>query len=87
MPVFFIPSPNVNDTTLSIEGPLFQHLSKSLRMREGEELIVGDEARQRYHLRIESLSKTTLTGRIFKTEQGPPPAKASIILGLSLIHI
>ena len=85
MPVFFVPSKNINDKVLNIKGLLFQHLSKSLRMREGEELIVGDEARQRYHLRIESLSKTTLTGRIFKTEQGPPPTKASIILGQSIL--
>ena len=85
MPVFFIPSPNVNDTTLSIEGPLFQHLSKSLRMREGEKLIVGDDNRRRFHVRIRSLTKTSLTVEIFKMEQGPPPTKANIILGQSIL--
>lgn len=85
MPVFFVPSQVINDKVFSIKGPLFQHLSKSLRMREGEELIVSDDTRQRYHLRIESLSKTTLTGKIFKTEQGPPPPKASIILAQSIL--
>ena len=85
MPVFFVPSKIINNKVFSIKGPLFQHLSKSLRMREGEELIVADDTRQRHHLRIQSLSKTTITGEIFKTEQGPPPTKASIILGQSIL--
>ena len=85
MPVFFVPSQIINGKVLSIKGQLFQHLSKSLRVREGRELIIGDNARQRYHLRIQTLSKTALTGKIIKTEQGPPPAKASIILGQSIL--
>lgn len=85
MPVFFISSHCISHTRLKIEGPLFEHLTKSLRYREGDRLIVGDEVRQRHHLNIKTIKKNFLEGEIFQTEQGPSPSKAKIILGQAML--
>jgi 16S rRNA (uracil1498-N3)-methyltransferase len=85
MPVFFISSHSITNTCLTIEGPLFDHLTKSLRFREGDQLIVCDETRQRHHVHIEKLKKSALEGEIRKTEHGPPPSEAKIILGQAML--
>ena len=85
MPVFFISSKSITNTRLTIEGPLFEHLTKSLRFREGDQLVVCDDTRQRYHVHIEKLKKSALEGDIRKTEHGPPPSGAKIILGQAML--
>lgn len=85
MPVFFIASERITDKRLVIEGPLFNHLIKSLRFREGDTLVVCDESRNRYHLIIQKLHKTALEGDIFKTEKGPVPSGVKIILGQAML--
>ena len=85
MPVFFISSNSITNTRLTIVGPLFDHLTKSLRFREGDQLVVCDETRQRHHVHIEKLKKSALEGEIRKTELGPPLSGAQIILGQAML--
>ncbi len=80
MPVFFIQSNRIADHTVTIDGPLFAHLSKSLRIREGEEIWVGDECRIRYRVRIDHLDSKSLQGSIIETIEGPPSPSAPIVL-------
>ncbi|MDT7041092.1 RsmE family RNA methyltransferase [Candidatus Nitronereus thalassa] len=85
MPVFFISSHSITNQNVLIEGPLFVHLTKSLRFREGDELIVCDDVRHRHYVKIQSVAKTLLKGQILKTEQGPNPSTARIILGQAML--
>jgi len=85
MPVFFISSKSITNTRLIIEGPLFDHLTKSLRFREGDQLIVCDETRKRHHVQIQNVKKSALEGEIRRTENGPPRLGTKIILGQAML--
>ena len=80
MPVFFIQSNRISQHTVTIDNPLHSHLSKSLRIREGEEIWVGDECRVRYRVRIDHLDSTSLQASIIETIEGPPSPSAPIVL-------
>jgi len=85
MPVFFIPSHTIKNQTILIEGPLFEHLTRSLRYREGDKIVVCDDTRHRHHIHIQSIKKAQLAGTILTTEKGPPPKGTTIILGQALL--
>ncbi len=80
MPVFFIQSNRISNHTVTIDNPLFSHLSKSLRIREGEEIWVGDEHRVRYRARVDRLDSKSLQASILETIEGPPAPSAPIVL-------
>ena len=80
MPVFFIQSSRITGHTVTIDGPLFTHLSKSLRIREGENICVGDERRFRYRVRIDHLKSKSLQAFILEKIEGPPAPSAPLVL-------
>lgn len=81
MPVFFIPAPQLHDRTITITGPLVDHLRKSLRVTVGEQIWVGDPHRHRYCLRIVSLNPHELRGHILDETHGPPSLHPRVVLG------
>ncbi len=85
MPVFFISARNISHHHITIDGPLFHHLTKSLRFQEGDKFVVCDETRWRHHLIIQKITKGTLEGEILKSEQGPPLAGVNIILAQAML--
>lgn len=85
MPVFFIQSKLISNNTIIIEDPLFSHLSKSLRIREGETIRVGDEHRVRYHVRVEHMDSHSLQASIIETVAGPPAPPASVVLAQAVL--
>ena len=85
MPVFFIQSNRISNDTVTIENPLLSHLSKSLRIREGEKIWVGDEQRVRYHVRIDHLDTTSLQASILETVAGPPSPAAPVVLAQAIL--
>ncbi len=85
MPVFFIQSNRISHHTVTIDNPLLSHLSKSLRIREGEEIWVGDEHRVRYRVRIDHLDLTSLQASIIETIEGPPSPSAPIVLAQAIL--
>ncbi len=85
MPVFFIQSNRISNRTVTIDDPLLSHLSKSLRIRKGEHVWVGDEHRVRYHVRVEHLDSSSLRASIIETVAGPPPPRAPVILAQAVL--
>ncbi len=85
MPVFFIQANRIADNTVTIDNPLFSHLSKSLRVREGETIWVGDERRVRYRVRVDHLDTRSLQASILETKTGPPAPPASVILAQAIL--
>lgn len=85
MPVFFIQSNQVSNDSVTIDGPLFSHLSKSLRIREGETIRIGDEHRVRYRVRIDQMTPNSLQASILETKTGPPMPTAPIVLAQAIL--
>ena len=85
MPVFFIQSHRISNHTVTIDGPLLSHLSKSLRIREGENIWVGDEHRFRYRVRIDHLDQKSLQASILETIKGPPAPSADVVLAQAIL--
>ena len=85
MPVFFIQSNRISNRTVTIDDPLLSHLSKSLRIREGEKILVGDEHRVRYHVRVDHLDSDSLRATIIETIAGPPVPAAPVILAQAIL--
>ena len=85
MPVFFIQSNRIANQTVTIDGPLFTHLSKSLRIREGENICVGDEHRFRYRVRIDHLKSKSLQASVLEKIEGPPAPSAPIVLAQAIL--
>ncbi len=85
MPVFFIQSRQITNNTVTIDHPLRFHLAKSLRVRKGEHIWVGDEQRVRYRLRIDRLDAQAIQASILETVHGPPPPPASVVLAQAVL--
>src|SRR5881398_173917 len=85
MPVFFITADHVQDDTVRIEGPLLHHLRSSLRCQVGEEVWLGDEAKQRYRVQIVDINRRVLSGRILQRQRMPSPTSPTLTIGQALL--
>ena len=85
MPVFFIPSTQVVDNTILIQGDLYQHLVKSLRTRPGESLTFNDERGIRYVTTVKKVTRDELLAGVEGTETNPLPRPYSIVLGQAIL--
>ena len=85
MPVFFIHSTNVEDEMVTITDPLFSHLSKSLRTRPGDHLILNDERCRRYHTTILQVTKHVIHTKIISIQESSPSSTPSITLAQALL--
>lgn len=85
MPVFFINSTQVADGTVTITGPLCDHLRGSLRVAEGETFWIGDERRRRYRVKAIQVTKQAITGRIVEERIGPAPGSPPITLAQTIL--
>jgi len=85
MPVFFIHSTQVEDERVIIADPLFSHLSKSLRTRVGDPLILNDERGRRYHTTILQITKHVIHSKILCIQEPTPSSTPSITLAQALL--
>ena len=75
MPRFFISPDAVSDNTAVITGDDAYHISRSLRMRVGEELTLCDNAGKDYTCRIADITDTTVfldVTDVTESESEPP---------------
>lgn len=85
MPVFFINSTQVEDEKVNIVDPLLSHLSKSLRTKPGDHLILNDERGRRYRTIISHVTKRALQTKIVSIQEAPPSSTPSVILAPALL--
>ena len=85
MPVFFVADPQLVQGTLTITGPLLDHLRKSLRVAIGETLWVGDDQRRRYLIRVTAISPRALEGQVLEQREGPVQRHSSVILAQAIL--
>ena len=86
MPVFFISSANIQNNRLTLDGLLYSHLAKSLRVRKGEIIQVNDEHKQRYVVRVTQVTNQALIGEVEKLLSGPSDEKPSVTLVQSILR-
>lgn len=85
MPVFFIADPDLTRGTLTITGPLLDHLRKSLRVTIGEKLWVGDNRRKRYFIQVTTMTPRELQGHVLEEQEGPLPRHPGVILAQAIL--
>ncbi len=85
MPTFFVPSDAITPPTIRISGPLLRHLRDSLRLHQGDELIVTDDGGTRYRTEVTVVAGRELSGRILETIAPPPKTAPSLILAQALL--
>ncbi|MFZ1746483.1 MAG: RsmE family RNA methyltransferase [Nitrospirales bacterium] len=85
MPVFFIHSTQVEDERVTIPDPLFTHLSKSLRMRPGDPLILNDERNRRYHTTILQITKQAIYSTVLSIQESPLFSTTPITLAQAIL--
>ena len=85
MPVFFIHSTQVENDRVTLSDPLFSHLSKSLRTRPGDPLILNDERGYRYHTTILQITNHTIQSKIRFIQQPQPLSTPPITLAQALL--
>lgn len=85
MPVFFIAEPHIVQGTLTITGPLLDHLRKSLRVTIGEKLWVGDGRRRRYFIQVRAMTPRELKGHVLEEQEGPRLRHPRVILAQAIL--
>lgn len=85
MPVFFIADPDLTRGTLTITGPLLDHLRKSLRVTIGEKLWVGDNRRKRYLIQVTTMTPRELQGHVLEERLGPLSEHPHVILAQAIL--
>lgn len=85
MPVFFINSTQVANGTVTIIGPLCDHLRGSLRVTEGETFWIGDERRRRYLVKALQVTKQAIISRIVEERVGQAPGSPPITLAQTIL--
>lgn len=81
---FFISKENICQDSITIEGEDVQHISRVLRLREGDQITLCDQQGMDYQVSIESISKHTVKTAIVGKEpsKGEPSIEAVIYQGI-----
>lgn len=84
MPKFFIAPADTDGKTAVVRGDDAAHITKSLRMRSGEKLVLCDGAGKDYHCTVEEVgAEVRLSVDVICDSTGEPPYRAVIYQALS----
>ena len=85
MPIFFISSREIHGSSIPIQGSLYTHLRKSLRVQPGDRILLNDEQGRRHQAQITQIDQKQLVAEILDTKTGPDSETPSIVLVQSLL--
>lgn len=74
---FFVPREAIRGNTAIIEGELFRHLAKVLRLKSGDRIIVADGIGMEYEAEITSLGHTAIVASLAPIEPRKDVAEAT----------
>lgn len=77
---FFIERENIYKGGIAVEGEDVQHISRVLRLQEGDEIILCDGEGNDYHVAIESMNKHTVRTVIIDKEASKGEASIHTVL-------
>jgi 16S rRNA (uracil1498-N3)-methyltransferase len=73
---FFVDPAAINGSEATITGDLSRRITKVLRYRQGDTIVLADGGEREYVVRLESISAASVTGIV--TDDRPAPAEASV---------
>jgi 16S rRNA (uracil1498-N3)-methyltransferase len=81
---FFIKQEDIYDDGITIEGEDVQHISKVLRLKEGDKIVLCDQTGTDYNVAIESISKHTVKTIIIDkvSSKGEPTIEVVLYQGI-----
>ncbi len=81
---FFVPEKAISGNTILIEGEDVSHITKVLRLREGDTFTVCDGMRHDYLCSLEAADKKTVTAKILEEQENTaePPCFITLYQGL-----
>lgn len=79
MPKFFVPSQNINHE-IFIEGEDYKHISKVLRLKIADKIIITDDKNQDYYTEINRFEDNKVYLNILKKEENKTESKLKITL-------
>lgn len=84
MPRFFIDSSEIAGDQIVLRGPDAEHISRSLRMRPGEHIVVCDTERIEYDCVIDAFTRDSVSVRILSSElsRSEPPVTVTLCQAL-----
>ena len=85
MPVFFIHSSQISDGLLTLTGPLARHLGSSRRHQVGDRILVVDEKKAGYLVRLREISSRKITAKIIENRTRPPASRCHITLAQAIL--
>lgn len=68
---FFLGDNTVTDDTVTVTGELYRHMARVLRLKEGSEVQLTDDAGRRFCGLIEEVGAKSLTVRVSRVEAAP----------------
>lgn len=81
---FFIKQTDISNNNIIIEGEDVQHISKVLRLKEGDNIVLCDQQGTDYNVVIENISKQTVKTTIIDKEpsKGEPSMEVVLYQGI-----
>jgi 16S rRNA (uracil1498-N3)-methyltransferase len=85
MSTFFVDPRAVTPTTIRMTGDLLRHLRDSLRLHQGDVLILNDGCGSRYRVEVTQVTSQAIDSRIIDRQTEPSQRTIPIVLGQALI--
>jgi 16S rRNA (uracil1498-N3)-methyltransferase len=85
MSTFFVNPRAVTPPTIRMTGDLLRHLRDSLRLRQGDVLILNDGCGSRYRVEVTQVTSQAIDSRIIDRQTEPSQRTIPIVLGQALI--
>lgn len=77
---FFVKKENIYSGGITIEGEDVQHISRVLRLKEGDKIVLCDQSGIDYNVSIENISKNTIRTTIIDKEQSKGEPSIEVVL-------
>ena len=86
MSVFYVLPDRIGEEAVFIDGPEAHHLSKVMRVKKGEPIVVVDGAGNAYRCEVEKIDKKGVIGKILTRSRnfGEPLTRVTLAAGLSV---
>ncbi len=85
MPAFFIDSPDVRGSIVTVRGDLLHHLRASLRIEAGDTLYFTEAHTRRHRTRVLSVERGGLTATIEETWERPARRGPALLLAQAIL--
>ena len=85
MSIFFVDPGAITPLTIRITGDLLHHLRTSLRLHQGDALVLNDGCGTRYRVKVINVTSQAIDSRIIDRQAEPTRKTVPIVLGQALI--